>query len=54
MIKRLCVEEEGQILIEYGLLTAMFAVVGIAVVTIMGTKVKDTFITVNNCLITTS
>jgi pilus assembly protein Flp/PilA len=53
MIKRLFVEEEGQTLIEYGLLTALIAIVAIAILAVLGRKVKDTFVTVNTGLVTT-
>jgi len=54
MLKRLFVEEEGQTLIEYGLLTALIAVVAIAILSVLGRKVKDTFVTVNESMVTTS
>lgn len=54
MIKRLFVEEEGQTLIEYGLLTALIAVVAIAILSVLGRKVKDTFVTVNESMVTSS
>jgi pilus assembly protein Flp/PilA len=43
-------EEEGQGLVEYALLLALIAIVSIAVLTQLGTKVKNTFTTVKNAL----
>jgi len=54
MIKRLFAEEEGQTLIEYGLLTALIAVVAIAILSVLGRKTKDVFVTVNDKMVTTS
>ncbi len=36
-------KEEGQALVEYGLLVALIAVVCIAVITALGTGVRDAF-----------
>ena len=43
MIKRFFAEEEGQTLVEYGLLISLIALVVIAVLTLLGNKVKNTF-----------
>jgi pilus assembly protein Flp/PilA len=43
MIKRFVMEEEGQTLREYGLLISLIALVVIAVLTVMGNKIKNTF-----------
>ena len=43
MIKRFFAEEEGQTLVEYGLLISLIALVVIAVLTLMGNKIKNTF-----------
>lgn len=43
MIKRFVQEEEGQTLVEYGLLISLIALVVIATLTILGNKVKNTF-----------
>ena len=43
MIKRFFAEEEGQTLVEYGLLISLIALVVIAVLTVMGKKVSNTF-----------
>jgi len=50
MVKRLWAEEEGQTLIEYGLLTALIAVVAIAILTVLGRKTKDVYTTVNDSM----
>ena len=47
MIKRLFCEEEGQTLIEYGLLTALIAVVAIAILSVLGRKTRDVYVTVS-------
>ncbi|MBI5832305.1 MAG: Flp family type IVb pilin [Armatimonadetes bacterium] len=52
MIKRLFNEEEGQTLIEYGLLTALIAIVAIAILSVLGRKTKDVFVTVNDKMVT--
>ncbi len=36
-------EEEGQTLVEYGLLISLIALVVIGVLTLLGTKIKNTF-----------
>jgi pilus assembly protein Flp/PilA len=43
MIKRFMQEEEGQTLVEYGLLISLIALVVIAVLTVMGRRVSNTF-----------
>jgi pilus assembly protein Flp/PilA len=43
MIKRFVVEEEGQTLVEYGLLISLIALVVIAVLTVMGRRISNTF-----------
>ncbi len=43
MIKHFLQEEEGQTLVEYGLLISLIALVLIAVLTLLGSKVKNTF-----------
>jgi len=50
MLKRFFAEEEGQTLVEYGLLIALIALVVIAVLSILGNKVSNTFNAVNNQL----
>lgn len=43
MIKKFFVEEEGQTLVEYGLLISLIALVVIAVLTLMGKRISNTF-----------
>lgn len=50
MMTRLFAEEEGQTLIEYGLLTALISVVAIAILTVLGRKTRDVYVTVNNSM----
>ncbi|HIE09400.1 MAG TPA: Flp family type IVb pilin [Armatimonadetes bacterium] len=52
MLKRLLREEEGQTLIEYGLILALIAVVVIAMIAALGQRVRNVFITINNHIIT--
>jgi pilus assembly protein Flp/PilA len=50
MMKHFLVEEEGQTLVEYGLLVSLIALVVIAVLTIFGKKVSTVFNTANDSL----
>ena len=43
MMKRFFAEEEGQTLVEYGLLISLIALVVIAVLTVMGRRISNTF-----------
>ena len=43
MIKRFFAEEEGQTLVEYGLLISLIALVVIAVMTVLGNRISNTF-----------
>jgi pilus assembly protein Flp/PilA len=43
MFNRFFSEEEGQTLVEYGLLISLIALVVIAVLTLLGGKIKNTF-----------
>ncbi len=52
MIKQFFMEEEGQTLVEYGLLVSLIALVVIAVLTVLGKKVQTVFNTANNALST--
>lgn len=52
MIKRLVSDQEGQTLIEYGLLTALIAIVAIAILVAVGRRSRDTYTTVSNSMIT--
>jgi len=48
MLKRFVVEEDGQTLVEYGLLISLIALVVIAVLTVMGRRVSNTFSAASN------
>lgn len=50
-IRRFVSEEEGVTAIEYGLIAALIAVVIIAAVTLVGTRLTCTFNRIANCLI---
>ncbi len=50
MLRRLIKEEEGQTLVEYGLLLALIALVVIAALTVLGRKVANTFESINQAL----
>ena len=50
MFIRLIAEEEGQTLVEYGLLVSLIALVVIAVLTTLGKKVQTVFNVANNAL----
>ena len=52
LIKNFIREEDGVTAIEYGLIAALIAVVIIAAVTIVGTKLKKTFSTIGTKLTT--
>ena len=52
MIKRFVVEEEGQALVEYGLLVSLIALVVIAVLAVLGKRIGMVFNTANNSLST--
>ncbi len=43
MITQFLQEEEGQTLVEYGLLISLIALVVIGVLTLLGSKIKNTF-----------
>ncbi len=43
-------EEEGQTLVEYGLLISLIALVVIAILTVMGNKLNNTFSSATNSL----
>ena len=49
-VKKLFVREEGATLAEYGLLLALIAVVCIAAITLLGTKISTMFTTVANSI----
>jgi len=50
LLRRLLKEEEGQTLVEYGLLVALIALVVIAALTVLGRKVANTFNSINETL----
>lgn len=50
MIQRFIHEEEGQTLVEYGLLLSLIALIVIGVLNLMGRKVSNTFNTVEDYL----
>ena len=52
LIKNFIREEDGVTAIEYGLISALIAVVIIAAVTIVGTQLKKTFSTIGTKLTT--
>jgi len=54
MIKRFFAEEEGQTLVEYGLLVSLIALVVIAILTVLGQKVRNLFVTVNSNISSTT
>ena len=54
MIYRFVIGEDGQTLVEYGLLVAFIGLVVIAVLTVLGKRVSTVFNTANNSLSTTT
>ena len=50
MIKHFLQEEEGQTLVEYGLLISLVALVVIGVLTLLGSKIKNTFNAASNAM----
>ena len=54
MIQQFLREEDGQTLVEYGLLISLIALVVIAALTILGKKVKTVFSAAGNSIITTT
>ena len=50
MIKRFMQEEEGQTLVEYGLLISLIALVVITVLTFLGRRINTVFNTANAAL----
>ncbi len=47
LLRRLLKDEEGQTLVEYGLLLALIALVVIAALTVLGQKIATTFNTIS-------
>ena len=54
MMKQFLQEEEGQTLVEYGLLISLIALVVIAVLVTLGGKIKTVFTTAGNSINTTT
>ena len=54
MMKQFLQEEEGQTLVEYGLLISLIALVVIAVLTLLGSRIKGVFGTATNSIRTTT
>ncbi len=50
MIKRFLQDDEGQTLVEYGLLVSLIALVVIGALTVLGNKVKNSFTTASESL----
>lgn len=44
MLQRLRFEEEGQTLVEYGLLISLISIVSIAILAVLGRKIRDVFV----------
>lgn len=53
MIRRLFHEEEGQTLVEYGLLVSLIAIVAIAILAVLGRKTRDVFVQLNTRMTST-
>lgn len=52
MLNRFLHEEEGQTLVEYGLLISLIALVVIAILSILGNRIKNTFNSAANAIST--
>ncbi|MCS7254363.1 MAG: Flp family type IVb pilin [Armatimonadota bacterium] len=52
MVKRLIKETDGQTLLEYGLLVSLIALVSIAILTLLGERIRNLFVTVNSSITT--
>lgn len=50
MIKSFCVDEDGQTLVEYGLLVSLIALLVITVLTFLGKRVETVFNAANTAL----
>lgn len=50
MIEQFFKEEDGQTLVEYGLLVSLIALVVIGVLTLMGRRISNTFTSASNQL----
>ncbi len=54
LVRRFFSEEDGQTLVEYGLLVALIALVVIAILTLLGTKIQGVFVRVNTSIVSTT
>jgi Flp pilus assembly pilin Flp len=54
MIGRLIFEEAGATLVELGLISALSSVVVVAILTIIGQKERDVFVTISERIVTVS
>jgi pilus assembly protein Flp/PilA len=54
MLQRLMAEENGQTLIEYGLFLAFVAMMVIAILTVLGSKVRNMYVSANSGLKSTA
>lgn len=54
MVRRFFREEDGQTLVEYGLLVALIALVVIAILTLLGTKIQNVFVRINTSITSTT
>lgn len=50
MLKQFLQEEEGQTLVEYGLLISLIALVVIAVLTLLGARISNSFNAASNAM----
>ena len=50
LLRRLVMEDEGQTLVEYGLLVALIALAVITALTLLGQKIANTFNNINSSL----
>lgn len=48
VLRNLFHEEDGQTLVEYGLMVSLIALVTIAVLTVLGRKIRNLFVSVNS------
>lgn len=54
MVKEFVHNEEGQTLVEYGLLVALIALVVIGILTVLGGKIRNIFVSANTGLKSTT
>ncbi len=48
------VEEEGQTLVEYGLLVSLIAIVAIAILAVLGQKARNVYVQINTRISSTT